>query len=153
MITRALVVCLLAGILIQPAAAGISATGLERKPGGLHLPDAISLADFKQSSVPWVLAHSALATMARVTGNSSLCNQKLALGADPRCVTACDTSRDTCERQCGSTRSTCMAQCPALGFACDYYCQAAYLVCKANCGRAHEGCVSNCPAKGGEKES
>jgi hypothetical protein len=165
MMTRALVVCLLAGMLIQPAAAGTGPSGVERTIDRLHLPDAPSLADLGQPVASWVHAHAylsngttrpmrtTLASVTSVTGNSFPCNQKLALGSDPRCVSACDASRESCERQCGSSRSTCTAQCPVLGFACDYYCQAAYLVCKSNCGRARESCVTSCPPKGGEKES
>lgn len=165
MMTRALVVCLLAGMLIQPAAAGTGPVSLERNIERLHLPDANGLADFEQPVVSWVRTRTYLSSstirslrttrgsVTSVTGNASPCSQKLALGSDPRCVSACDASRESCERQCGSARSTCMAQCPVLGFACDYYCQAAYLVCKGNCGRARESCVTSCPPKGGEKES
>lgn len=165
MMTRAVVVYLLAGILIQPAAAGAGPSGVERKLDPLHLPAAMSVADLTQPVVSWVRAHpyfsngtirpmrTTLAPVNSVAGNSFPCNQKLALGSDSRCVGACDASRESCERQCGSVRSTCMAQCPVLGFACDYYCQAAYLVCKGNCGRARDSCVTSCPPKGGEKES
>lgn len=165
MMTRALVVCLLAGMLIQPAAAGTSPSAVERKIDRLHLAEAIGLADVGQPVVSWVHAHTyfsngiirpmriTLASLSGVTGNAVPCNQKLALGSDPKCVSACDASRESCERQCGSARSACMAQCPVLGFACDYYCQAAHLVCKGNCGRTRDSCVTSCPPKGGEKES
>ena len=165
MMTRALIVCLLAGMLIRPAAAGAGPSGVERNLDRLHLSDAIGLVDVRQPVISWVRGHTygssttirtpraTLASLNSVMRNTSPCDQQRALGLDPRCISACDASREACERQCGSTRSACTAQCPALGFACDYYCQAAYLVCKGNCGRARESCVNNCPTKGGEKES
>ena len=162
--TRALVLCFLAVMLVQPAAAGTGPSGVDRNIDRPHLPDVMSLGDL-QPVASWVRAHgyvsndtirpmrTTLGPVNSARGTSSLCNQKLALGSDPRCVSTCDASRESCDRQCGSSRSGCMAQCPALGFACDYYCQAAYLVCKGNCGRARDGCVNSCPPKGGEKES
>ena len=165
MMTRVLVACLLAGILIQPAAAGPDPAGIERNIHRLHHSEAVGLISLNQPAVSWVRGYASwsgiairplqttLSVLNGGTGRTVSCSQKLALGSDTRCISACDASRESCEGRCGSARSTCMAQCPILGFACDYYCQAAYLVCKANCGKARDSCVTSCPPKGGDKES
>lgn len=164
--TRALVVCLLAITLIQPAAAGTGPSQVEQTLNRSHFLDAISLDALKEAMAPWMRANAyfsnsatrvgrtTLASFSSATGKFSQCAQKLALGGpDTRCVLGCDAAKESCDRQCGSVRATCLSQCPGLGFACDYYCQAAHLVCRANCGRSRDACVSSCPPKGGEKES
>lgn len=164
MATRALVVCLLAGLLGQPAAAATGASGVEAIIHRAHVLDAVVLRDFNEAVGSWLHtqthfpngpirpSRTPLAFGHRATGDGPPCGETLAMAADAKCVSACDATKDSCERQCGSVRATCLAQCPGLGFACDYYCQAAHLVCKGNCGRARDSCVSNCPTKGGQKE-
>lgn len=154
MAIRGLIGCLLAVMLIQPTAAGTSVsnvaqTGIHEHPPGAMSGDNHPLLSY--SAIGPTLAH--LASLHNATGTLSPCSQKLALGPDLRCVSACDASKESCDRQCSSVRATCLAQCLGLGFACDYYCHAASFVCKANCGRAHDACVSNCPTRGAEKES
>lgn len=164
MMTRVLIVCLLSAILIQPVAAGTVQPEGDRMTMRPHLREGIRGGDLRDAMAFWVRTHGYLSNVAvrpirttlvslrNPTGNFSPCTQKLALGADPRCVGLCDAAKESCDRQCGSVRTTCLAQC-LIGFMCDYHCHAAYFVCKTNCGRAHDACVSNCPTKGGEKES
>ncbi len=154
MLIRGLIGCLLAVMLIQPTAAGTSASNVDQIAIHEHVPEAMSGDNHPQlSNIAIGPTWTYLASLHNATGTFSPCSQKLAFGPDLRCVSTCDASKESCDRQCGSVRATCLAQCLGLGFACDYYCHAASFVCKANCGRAHDACVSNCPTRGGEKES
>jgi hypothetical protein len=162
--TRVLIVCLAAVILIQPAAAGTGQSDAEQVTNRPHLFEGMIPGDLSEAA-PWARSHTdfssgaiqprrtALASVTRATGTSSPCGQKLAFGLDARCVSACDAAKESCDRHCGSARTTCLAQCLGIGFMCDYHCHAVYFICKGNCGRAHDTCVSNCTTRGGEKES
>lgn len=163
--TRVLIVCLLAVLLGQPAAAGTGASTDDQTAVRPHSLDANGRGDVSAAAAFWLRTQTPLskivfrsisanpASLTSAAGSFSRCSQTLAFSPDLKCVTACDTAKESCDNQCGVVRARCLAQCPGLGFACDYYCHAAYFVCKANCGKAHDACVSNCPTRGGEKES
>lgn len=170
MMTRALVVCLLAAALIQPAAAGTDPPRLEQRIDRAHTLETLSLDGLEEALARWVRTHvpfsssairnrtfrpsrATLASLNSATGRARDCSQELALGPDARCLSACDAAKESCDHQCTSARATCRAQCLGIGFACDYQCHAAYFLCKARCSKTRDGCVSNCRTTGGEKES
>ncbi len=165
MITRALVVCFLAVMLSQPAAAGKSPFDVTQITNRPHLLEAIVWGVYGEAMVPWLRTHTlfsnsavrpsrnALISFNSATSILSQCNQKLASAPDARCVRACDGAKEACDRQCSVALTTCLDQCLGVGFACDYYCRVTYLRCKSNCGRDHDACLFNCPTRGGGKES
>ena len=164
MITRALVACLLAVMLIQPAAAGTGPPDVEQRTSRPYLLEAIASAIYDEATVFWVrtdprFSNSAIrsswATLAanRATGTFSQCSQMVAVGPDARCVRACDAAKESCGRQCSSARATCLDQCLGIGFACDFQCHAAYYLCRPNCGGTRDACVFDCPTRGGGRES
>jgi hypothetical protein len=165
MMTRVLIACLLAAMLVQPTAAGTGSSGVDRRSLHPTLPFAIdpgvvndAMALFAGEHIPTRLARIAVrsfwsnvAPLRNARDNLSQCSQALAFGPDVMCVHACDASKEACEGKCSAGRAGCMAQCPGIGFACDYYCQAAFYVCRGTCARQREACVGNCPATGGER--
>lgn len=165
MMTRALGVCFLAVMLIQPAATGKGPSDVKEITNGPHVLEALVWAMYGEAMAPWLRTRTLFSYNAirpsrmsigpfdRVMRTFSPCSQTLAFGPDQKCANACDAAKESCDRQCSSARATCLDQCLGIGFACDFQCQAAYFLCKPKCGRAHDACVFNCPTRGGEKES
>lgn len=161
--TRVLVVCLLTVMLIQPAAARKGPSSVEQVTNRPHFLEAIVGPIYGEAMASWMRPHTLVSNSAirpsrtpptsfySARGTFSQCSQMLALGPDPRCASACDAAKESCDRQCSSARAKCLDLCLGIGFACDYYCQAAYFLCRPNCSRAHDACMFDCPTRGAER--
>jgi hypothetical protein len=139
---RTVLVCLLASVLLTPAASTANPSG-----------GAPAAAPRLAWVIPAVLREgvSALSRPSGVVRSAVLCSPDLALSPDVACLHTCDASKEACDGKCSMGLNTCLAQCPMLGFACDAYCRAAVVVCRGTCARAHSGCVGQCPERGGRE--